>query len=61
MSVDRKRLFNALQLQRQNVCVNFAWGLQLCFPMPSLSIKSFYVNELGVDVLVPVSYRVMSS
>ncbi|KAI9552418.1 hypothetical protein GHT06_022784 [Daphnia sinensis] len=57
MSVDRKRVFNALQLQRQNVCVNFAWGVQLCFPMPSLSIKSFFVDELGVDVLVPVSYR----
>ncbi len=56
--VDRKRLLNALELRRKNVCEKFSWGFQLCFPGPSLTIKSFYVNEIGADVAVPVSYQV---
>jgi hypothetical protein len=56
--VDRKRLLNALELRRKDVCEKFSWGFQLCFPGPSLTIKSFYVNEIGADVSVPVSYQV---
>ena len=58
--VDRKRLLNALELRRKNVCEKFTWGFQFCFPKPSLSIKSFYVNEIGTDVSVPVSYQVFT-
>lgn len=57
-TIDRKRLVNAVELQRKDVTLNFAWGYQLGLSVPSSIIKSFYVNELDVDVSVPVSYRV---
>ena len=57
--IDRKRLLRAFELERKDFSLNFAFGYQLCFSVPSPVIKYFYVNELDADISVPVSYAVI--
>ena len=56
--MDRKRLMQAVGLQENSVCEKFAWGTTLSFAKPSSLVQSFYVNELGRNIKIPVSLQV---
>lgn len=54
--VDRKRLLTELQFRSKDSDNKFSWGYQLA--EPTSLMQSFYVNEIGGNVTIPVSHQV---